>query len=135
MGRKGRREAETRFSWDAIAVRTTEVYSTALSDVSRDDPLGTNRRQETEDMIRRSTTNSKKSNGKTASRKTVDATRAAATSRQTVTPAFNRSPVPRKTVTEEQIRQRAYQIYIARRGAYGDPVSDWLQAERDLLRE
>lgn len=34
--------------------------------------------------------------------------------------------------TTEQIRQRAYEIYLARNGASGDEVQDWLQAERDL---
>jgi hypothetical protein len=34
--------------------------------------------------------------------------------------------------TEEQIRQRAYQIYMLRGGAPGDPVWDWQQAELEL---
>ena len=33
--------------------------------------------------------------------------------------------------TEAQIRERAYFIYLERRGG-GDPVRDWLQAEREL---
>lgn len=32
----------------------------------------------------------------------------------------------------EQIRQRAYEIYVSRNGAPGDEVQDWLQAEREL---
>jgi hypothetical protein len=35
-------------------------------------------------------------------------------------------------VTKEEIEQRAYQIYIERSGRDGDPMSDWLQAEREL---
>lgn len=33
---------------------------------------------------------------------------------------------------EEQIRQRAYEIYLSREGQEGDEVSDWLAAEREL---
>jgi len=38
-------------------------------------------------------------------------------------------------ITEEQIRERAYQIYLARNGAPGDPTADWYQAERELRGE
>jgi hypothetical protein len=34
--------------------------------------------------------------------------------------------------TDEQIRARAYQIFLARGGRPGDPDADWLQAEREL---
>ena len=34
--------------------------------------------------------------------------------------------------TEEQIRRRAYEIYIARGGSGGNPDSDWRQAEQEL---
>ena len=34
--------------------------------------------------------------------------------------------------TPEQIRQRAYEIYASRKGALGDEVQDWLQAECEL---
>lgn len=33
---------------------------------------------------------------------------------------------------EEEIRLRAYAIYLERNGA-GDPEQDWLQAERELI--
>jgi Protein of unknown function (DUF2934) len=33
---------------------------------------------------------------------------------------------------EQQIRDRAYQIYLKRGGQPGDQVEDWLQAEREL---
>jgi len=33
---------------------------------------------------------------------------------------------------EERIRQRAYEIYMARGGAAGDAMADWFQAEREL---
>jgi hypothetical protein len=34
--------------------------------------------------------------------------------------------------TEEQIRMRAYEIYLARNGAPGSPEADWRQAEEEL---
>lgn len=34
--------------------------------------------------------------------------------------------------TPEQIRKRAYEFYLARRGQGGSPEQDWLKAERDL---
>ena len=34
--------------------------------------------------------------------------------------------------TQDEIRARAHSIFLARRGAPGDPVVDWLQAEREL---
>lgn len=37
--------------------------------------------------------------------------------------------------TPEQIRQRAYEIYVSRNGAPGDEVQDWFQAERELSTE
>jgi len=36
---------------------------------------------------------------------------------------------------EEQIRLRAYQVYLERGGLPGDPVADWIRAERDLIAE
>ena len=37
--------------------------------------------------------------------------------------------------TPEQIRQRAYEIYVSRNGAPGDEVQDWLQAEHEFSPE
>ncbi len=34
--------------------------------------------------------------------------------------------------TESQIRQRAYEIYLSRNGAPGNPEWDWQQAELEL---
>jgi hypothetical protein len=39
----------------------------------------------------------------------------------------NRSPQ-----SEQQIRERAYELFLAREGQDGDEVSDWLAAEREL---
>jgi hypothetical protein len=35
--------------------------------------------------------------------------------------------------TTEQIRNRAYEIYVSRGDAPGDELQDWLFAERELL--
>jgi hypothetical protein len=37
--------------------------------------------------------------------------------------------------TEEQVRARAYEIYLARGRCDGDECADWLQAERELREE
>ena len=37
--------------------------------------------------------------------------------------------------SREAIRERAYFLYLARNGDAGDPQSDWLQAERELIAE
>lgn len=37
--------------------------------------------------------------------------------------------------TQEEIRSRAYDIFLARHGQPGDPVADWLRAEAELRRE
>jgi len=42
----------------------------------------------------------------------------------------------RREVTDEEIRQRAYEIYLDRGAAPGFALDDWRQAERELrLRE
>lgn len=35
-------------------------------------------------------------------------------------------------MTDAEIRKRAYALYLTRKGAYGDALEDWLQAEREL---
>ncbi len=39
---------------------------------------------------------------------------------------------PSHEPTEEEIRRRAHEIYLARNGAPGHEVEDWLQAELEL---
>ncbi len=39
---------------------------------------------------------------------------------------------PRREATGEEIRQRAYEIYLDRGAAPGFALDDWLQAEREL---
>jgi hypothetical protein len=43
-------------------------------------------------------------------------------------------PAPReRAISEEEIRMRAYEIYLERNGAPGDKVDDWLRAEREVM--
>ena len=42
--------------------------------------------------------------------------------------AFPNTPAP----TQDQIRQRAFEIFMARGGAPGNEMADWLQAEHEL---
>ena len=37
--------------------------------------------------------------------------------------------------TQEEIRERAYELYLERERESGGPVDDWLQAEAELLLE
>lgn len=34
---------------------------------------------------------------------------------------------------EDEIRRRAYELYLERGGTTGDPGQDWLQAEHEIL--
>ncbi len=38
-------------------------------------------------------------------------------------------------ITEEEIRKRAYEIYLRRNKQPSDPKQDWMQAERELRAE
>ena len=37
-----------------------------------------------------------------------------------------------RDVSQEDVRNRAHEIYLRRGGADGDPVADWLEAEREV---
>jgi Protein of unknown function (DUF2934) len=41
--------------------------------------------------------------------------------------------IPPKEPTIDDIRTRAYEIFVTRAGGPGDEVQDWLQAEGELL--
>ena len=43
--------------------------------------------------------------------------------------------VDQTLITEERIRCRAYEIYLAHATKPGDPLRDWLQAERELTAQ
>lgn len=56
------------------------------------------------------------------------------------TPTRARTPQVRQDLSivppdQEQIRFRAYEIYRRRDGLPGDPLTDWLLAERELAAE
>ena len=44
----------------------------------------------------------------------------------------NGRPAKQTGYTEEDVRRRAYEIHLARGGAPGADLEDWLQAEREL---
>jgi hypothetical protein len=51
-------------------------------------------------------------------------------------PVAPNSPAPTNSfVPNEQIRERAHQIFLARGGTPGNELDDWLLAERELKRE
>jgi hypothetical protein len=43
-----------------------------------------------------------------------------------------RIEAPQPTVTEDNVRGRAYELYLKRGRNRGDQLWDWLQAEREL---
>ncbi len=55
-----------------------------------------------------------------------------ATKMQRAVPQEPAKETPRREVTDEEIRQRAYEIYLDRGAASGFELDDWLQAEREL---
>ncbi len=55
-----------------------------------------------------------------------------ATKMQKAVPQEPAKETPRREVTDEEVRQRAYEVYLARGAAPGFELDDWLQAEREL---
>lgn len=47
----------------------------------------------------------------------------------------SKSPSIKKLSPEQKIAQRAYEIYLDRNGAPGNPLEDWVRAERELLQK
>jgi hypothetical protein len=48
-------------------------------------------------------------------------------------PSTQKVELKRPTVTEDEVRRRAYELYLKRgENSGGDQVGDWLQAEREL---
>jgi hypothetical protein len=56
-----------------------------------------------------------------------------AASMKAVPPAEESKQMMRAEPMTEQIRNRAYEIYVSRGNAPGDELQDWLLAERELL--
>ena len=50
-------------------------------------------------------------------------------------PAVKNASKPKPKPTYDDIALRAYHIYMERGCTPGDPMQDWLQAERDLLEQ
>lgn len=44
-----------------------------------------------------------------------------------------RTPATKPAPSSDDIALRAYEIYLSRNGAPGDPLADWLQAEQELM--
>ena len=57
---------------------------------------------------------------------------ATATKTQTVPAQEPTSQTPQHEPSDEEVRERAYEIYLARGGVPGQEMEDWLQAEREL---
>jgi hypothetical protein len=53
---------------------------------------------------------------------------------QAAFPTVQNVKLKQRTITEDDLRLRAYEIYL-RGDNPGDEVSDWLQAERELLAD
>jgi hypothetical protein len=49
--------------------------------------------------------------------------------------AKSKSPSGKKLSPERKIELRAYEIYLERKGAPGNPLEDWVRAEREILQK
>jgi len=46
-----------------------------------------------------------------------------------------KSPSAKKLSPQEKIALRAYEIYLERDGAPGNPLEDWVRAEREVMQK
>jgi hypothetical protein len=46
-----------------------------------------------------------------------------------------KSPSAKKLSPQEKIALRAYEIYLERNGAPGNPLEDWVRAEREVMQK
>ena len=51
------------------------------------------------------------------------------------TSARGTSPSTKRLTSQEKIQLRAYEIYLERNGAPGNPLEDWVRAEREILQK
>jgi len=58
--------------------------------------------------------------------------RTATTKQRTPLPAAQKVELRKTTITEDDVRRRAYEFYVKRGTSPGDEVCDWIQAERKL---
>lgn len=126
MGRNGRREAETRFSWNTIARQTESIYQSVLSTGGAETAEGS----EGQTMARKATTKSNTNGGSRGASSGFTIRK----SNGLVVPGRG-SDLNATPPSEDDIRRRAYDIYRSRNGTPGDPATDWLQAERELAAE
>ena len=56
-----------------------------------------------------------------------------AKTRKASSPAEKKQRAVLRHPTQEEIAQRAYEIYLERGGAPGNELEDWTRAERELL--
>ncbi|MGH9742627.1 MAG: DUF2934 domain-containing protein [Candidatus Acidiferrum sp.] len=49
--------------------------------------------------------------------------------------ARGKSPSSRRLTPQQKIELRAYEIYLERNGAPGNPIEDWVRAEREVLQK
>jgi hypothetical protein len=54
---------------------------------------------------------------------------------ETASPKTAKPRASRKSPPQEAIALRAYQIFLERNGAPGNPLDDWTRAERELLAQ
>lgn len=117
LGQNGRREAESRFSWDRIARETVQVYDAVTECVTpRHDSAPANEELATlqhENRIRRK-----------FGRKTL---------RQVRRGVSDIPVIPR--LSEFDIRTRAYETYVGRETTHGDPLANLLEAECDACEQ
>jgi hypothetical protein len=58
-----------------------------------------------------------------------------AKTRESTSPAAEKSRNGKYHPSQQEIAQRAYEIYTERHGAPGDEISDWIMAERELMEQ
>ena len=58
--------------------------------------------------------------------------RPATAQQRTPLPATQKVELKHPTITEDDVRRRAHEIYLKRGTNPGDEVGDWLQVEREL---
>ena len=51
------------------------------------------------------------------------------------TPARSKSPSTKELSPQQKIQLRAYEIYLERNGAPGNPLEDWVRAEHEVLNK
>lgn len=51
------------------------------------------------------------------------------------TAVHTKSPSTKKLTPQQKIEMRAYEIYLERNGAPGNPLEDWVRAEREVLQK